>query len=324
MSDYVINFSSAYKDVQWVYPTQGRTPQIENLKILLEGSQLDKIYKSDISGGSFDLRTCPMNPKKKSPVSGSPSTPTCLEPVIPFGKAVPVVGGSKMEVHLGLGRAILGAGAGKIRLYPENFEGNSLVTTDAVLSTLGDFVEITSNGTRRQALALEGLADIQVLAGGGFAIKFYTTTQVGSKTNGIYATSGSPFVTYEITDPGSSTDDTVGPYYTYYGEFEIKRIAGTKTDYLVLEQTRTEDHSDPNDIERTRSQTLDRWHKTLGSPEVVYERDEEWIESNGYRTATLLTKNGSGTTVHHQDFKFAGTTELHCSGNPTASEDVFI
>lgn len=37
MSDYVINFSSAYKDVQWVYPTQGRTPQIENLKILLEG-----------------------------------------------------------------------------------------------------------------------------------------------------------------------------------------------------------------------------------------------------------------------------------------------
>lgn len=159
---------------------------------------LSTIKKADISGTTIELRLC---------------STAMREPISTFGKAYAVVGASKSEVHIGLGRATFNDGVGKILLRPENFGANSLATTDAVFSILAPtYVDVTSSGTRRQAFAPEGLADVQVLGGGGFVIKFYQASQVGTKSGGIYPLTGSPFVTYEITDPDASggTNDGSG------------------------------------------------------------------------------------------------------------------
>ena len=75
--------------------------------------------KANLPSSSFDLRM-------RSVVN--------KEPTIAFGKAVPILGASKAEVQIGLGKATSSYGAGKIVLDPESFASNDFETTDALFS----------------------------------------------------------------------------------------------------------------------------------------------------------------------------------------------
>jgi hypothetical protein len=181
------------------------------------------IGKSDISGTTVFLRARPIVAK---------------EPTLAFGTAYPVFDASEAGVHIGLGRATFGYGAGKIMLKTENFGANNLATTDAIFSIFDStYVDVTISGTHRQAFTPEGLADLQVLGGGGFVIKFYTPNQVNPvKSGGLYPLIGTPtpFVTYEITDP--DTTGGSGASNGFFREYELKRITASKTDYLEVDE----------------------------------------------------------------------------------------
>ncbi len=307
MEDYHLIFSPYFAD--------GREDPIETV---LNGSVIGSIEKDDISGTSFDFR---IRYKK------------IKEPVIPFGKAAPIVGTSKMEVHLGLGRDTQpGYGAGKITLKSEKFADNDLSTTDAVFSTHGGTVIISSHGTRRQALAPEGLADVQDLTGGGFIIRYYEIGEFSATadSNGIYSTSGgTPFITYEVTDPDSTNDSTSGSTSYKYREFKIKRITSNKTDYLVYDAE--EEYFVSSDyIGQDINEILNNWHTASGQSEVNYERDYsyEWSHYEDEpevdsQTTTFKTYNALGTVVdikeeemsdqegiRDESFKHGGVTVL--------------
>ena len=267
----------------------------ESLQILLDDSPLRTIGKADISGSTVDLRVRPVAVK---------------EPVSAFGKAYPVIGATKAEIHIGLGRATMGYGAGKIMLKPENFGANNLATTDAVFSIFDStYVDVTSSGTHRQAFAPEGLADVQVLGGGGFAIKFYTPSQVGAKSGGLYPLTGSPVATYEITDPDTSGGS--GASNGFFREFKLKRIIGAKTDYLEVDEEYYEYDDGMGDSGEGTTTYLYDWYQS--TKDIVHLRYASIDSYNPEWQISLFTQDGSANVKDAKEFTI-GNFESYARG----------
>lgn len=73
--------------------------------------------------------------------------------------------------------------------------------------------------------AADGLADIVIVQGGiSYEIRFYSPSQVGAKTNGIYSATGTPYMVLRIENPNTNGNNS---------EVRISRIVGDAT-YVTL------------------------------------------------------------------------------------------
>jgi RHS repeat-associated protein len=126
----------------------------------------------------------------------------------------------------------------------------------------------------RQIKAAEGVADITRLADDtGFVIKFYATEQVGTKTDGLYPLSGSPFRTITFDNPEPNNPNPV--------KMRIVDVWGAKTrQYLFLYQ-----------------ETLDDWQLTRG--EGASKEAKELISPPGEnpRVYQRILRDASGNLV---------------------------
>jgi RHS repeat-associated protein len=300
MDEYRIHFSGVFSE-------ESRDP----IQIVVNDSTSGAIISTSIVANNFEFRARPYSR---------------TEPVLHFGSAVKVIGASKNEVHLGLGHAMFNKGSGKIVLKTESFANNGNYTDtvqieDAIISKRGDQVEVndrTSGGAviHRQALAPEGLVDIDDLGGGGIYIKFYENGEFGTTPDsyGMYPTSGySPFVTYEITDPDETDDDLGYPIDSFPREFSVKRITSSYTDIFEVNETRNEiDIGGPVDIETIAY--IDDWHKDGASVAVKYNRENYKDGVDGDVSTIIDTLDGSNNVVDTKIYDTGGGWESHSVG----------
>lgn len=112
-----------------------------------------------------------------------------------------------VRTWFGLGRAPGDTSAGQLRLDAEVLESTVYTPAALVLGTPQpvSIVEPVrdSAGTLRQVKSPQTLADIVVLDGTSYELRFYDLSQVGiqNATTRIYALTGSPFVTYKVENP---------------------------------------------------------------------------------------------------------------------------
>ncbi len=294
MGPFKIYFSGRFSDMSG-----------PKLQFLVDDSVSGAIRSQDIVGSSFKFRA---RPTRNS------------EPVMHFGKAEPILGGTKNELHIGLGHTMFNRGVGKIVLRPESFENDD--SNDTVQINDADFsvyrgqavFKFKRSGTtitQKQALVPEGLVDVRDMSSGkGIVIKFYENGEFGTTlgSDGMYPTSGySPFITYEITDPSpTSTSSTSGWIETINREFKVKRITTNKTDFFQIDETAVRDfegeqYADPY-TEITTDAEIDGWYKSGATPAVKYERHMEWTSGSGIDSAYLKTLNASDVVVDYKDY----------------------
>lgn len=65
----------------------------------------------------------------------------------------------------------------------------------------------SADGSLRQVKSAESLADVYVISGSEYDVRFYRLVDVGAKVNGIYTVSGQPFITWKVKNPNPSTTD---------------------------------------------------------------------------------------------------------------------
>ena len=315
MGDFKIYFSGRFSD------TSG-----PGLQFLLDDSVAGAIRSQDISASSFKFRA---RPTRNS------------EPVMHFGKAEPILGGTKNELHIGLGHTMFNQGAGKIVLRPESFENDG--SNDTVQINDADFSVYRGQAvfkfklsgttiTQKQALVPEGLVDVRDMSsGGGIAIKFYENGEFGTTlgTDGMYPTSGyTPFITYEVTDPSlNSTSSTSGWLETINREFKVKRITTNKTDFFQIDEVAVRDFEGEAGehpyTEITTDAEIDGWYKSGTTPAVKYERHMEWNSSSGIDSAYLKTLNASDVVVDYKDYASNSDYDWLTAGNGADSHNVY-
>jgi RHS repeat-associated protein len=112
---------------------------------------------------------------------------------------------------VGLGNLSDGRSAGKLSIRQSQLTATSYTPDALIYSPPGhtDEVDITqtANGNHRQIKVPESLADILVISASEYDIRFYRSTNVGSKDgSGLYMLTGTPFVTYTIKNPDPTTN----------------------------------------------------------------------------------------------------------------------
>ena len=109
-------------------------------------------------------------------------------------------------LNLPLGRATDGRWAGELRIHEEDWS-TAILDPASIrhVEVVGTSTVITNtNGTLRQVLAPQTLADIVVDSTNRYHIHFYATSQVGALSGGLYATTGSPLVSWTIENADAS------------------------------------------------------------------------------------------------------------------------
>lgn len=137
-------------------------------------------------------------------------------------------------------------------------------------------VDVVTNGdgSLRQIKTPQGLADIVVINGSEYDVRYYRPADVGAKTNGIYALSGQPFVTWKIKNPDP----------TSFGKLLIQKIENG----AVVDQS-----------EYTWDAITDSWTLRTGwtSSSGTYARvDSSWVShpKPNLRTVVNTIKDGNG------------------------------
>ncbi len=139
-----------------------------------------------------------------------------------------------VHVQLGLGRRIGGGAAGMLRLESDDVT-SALYTPSALVAltpTDSDDIDVVlSSGVLRQVKAPAVLADIIVVDPDTYEVQFYAGSDVGDSdpVSGIYALTGSPFVTYRFDNPDASPS----------GNLEISEIRGGSTRVTTFSQDAT-------------------------------------------------------------------------------------
>ena len=111
---------------------------------------------------------------------------------------------------VGLGNLSDGRSAGSLAIREKQLTATSYTPDALVYTPPGhtDEVDVTQNvnGNHRQIKVPESLADILVMSATEYEIRFYKAADVGSKDgSGLYSLTGSPYVTYTITNPNPAT-----------------------------------------------------------------------------------------------------------------------
>jgi RHS repeat-associated protein len=120
-----------------------------------------------------------------------------------------------VHINLFLGRNALGQSDGYLLLDSETLATASVYTPAALVAAPATGTEVIRDAANapRQMRASQGLADIVPLASPavGYEVRFYHNDQIGTQdpTTGIYAVTGTPFVTHRIENPDGTTPVTV-------------------------------------------------------------------------------------------------------------------
>jgi len=191
------------------------------------------------------------------------------EPAGTFGMGESVDGGGRIFWRVAMGELKNGSSAGRIEIREGDFSG-ALFTPGVLRYHLhsSDVEIIRSGSALRQVKAPGGLADIVTVNSTSYDIEFYSLSQVGAKSGGLYTAAGSPFVRYRVEKyAGSST------------KLRILKHVGAKT-----WETRLEKSGD--------AWTLFDWRESGQS----HLRKKTWVfDADGY--PTIEVRDGSGALV---------------------------
>jgi RHS repeat-associated protein len=127
---------------------------------------------------------------------------------------------NSVNSYYDLGRTSWGGSAGRLSIYSDNPTASLYTPAGLTLITTDNSVEVINGGSPaqvRQVLSATQLTDVVVLNAESYEIRFYTASQKGSKVDGLYQPTGSPFKVAKIENPG------------------ITPIAGTEDDDLYAD-----------------------------------------------------------------------------------------
>ena len=123
------------------------------------------------------------------------------------GAAVPRLGSVLWE--LGMGTLVDGRSAQHISISESVLSANSYTPGALIYSPPADTTSVdvvrNANGSLRQVKAPQAFADVVVINGSEYEIRYYDPANVGAKVNGIYQPTGQPYVTWKITNPEPAT-----------------------------------------------------------------------------------------------------------------------
>ena len=114
-------------------------------------------------------------------------------------------GNHSVDMQFYLGRTAFGTSAGSLAVSSTTVSPD-LYTPAALQLLAGDDPDtevIKDNDVLRQVKAPETFVDVVTLTSSSYELRFYTPSQVGSTSGGIYSVSGQPYVTYLVDNPGS-------------------------------------------------------------------------------------------------------------------------
>ena len=168
----------------------------EGYILFIDGRESNQIFKSDAIGSAFSgdgewdivvRRKCDCGPNQ-------------------IGDAMSRRG--SVVWQSGMGMLTDGRSAFGLSLFEEALSA-SIYTPSALVYSAPGFTNevdvVTSGGNLRQVKAPQGLADIVVVNASEYDVRYYRPADVGAKTNGIYAVSGQPFVTWKFKNPDPSS-----------------------------------------------------------------------------------------------------------------------
>jgi RHS repeat-associated protein len=119
-------------------------------------------------------------------------------------------GFSAAVFEMEMGRRSFGGSAGALTMAA--LESHDSLGKPSMLQFLTDdsqVIVVKSGGNIRQVNALEALADVQTINNYKFEVRYYLPSQVGTPDGqGIYALSGSPYVTWTVENPDASSTST--------------------------------------------------------------------------------------------------------------------
>ena len=239
-----------------------------NVTVYLDGIKRSVIHQDDIVGDSFTVQVVP-----RGQTLGF------------FGQSSGLATG-KLFWELGVGSLSNGEPAGTILLSRADIDATSYTPAALKYSENFDEVDVVlSNGALRQVNAPEGLLDIVTETTSRYKIDVYGWNQVGAKTSGLYTTTGDPYLTYTIDNPGGTGGDYI----------RIKKAMGTIT-YQTIGKQEADDDWEVKD-----------WHKASGNPERIIFRD--------YQSATTsvikVTKYNSTKVITQTSYVYTtGGAEL--------------
>ena len=238
-----------------------------NVTLYLDGIERVAIHQDDIVGDSFTVKVVPRHQ------------------ALGFGQSTGLATG-KLLWELGVGYLSNGEPAGTILLSRDDIDATAYTPAALHHSEKFDEVDVVlSNGNLRQINAPKGLLDIVTLTTSSYKIDVYDWSQVNVKTNGLYTTTGSPYLTYTIDNPGGVGGDYI----------RIKKDVGTIT-YETIGKQEADDDWEVKD-----------WYDASGNPERIIFRD--------YQSATdsviKVTKYNSTAVITQTDYDYtAGGAEL--------------
>ncbi len=111
-----------------------------------------------------------------------------------------------VSFHVSLGTTQFGQSAGSL-LFSSTLPSTNLFSPAGLTFTASrsDVNVVTNTVGLRQVNAPQALADIVTVNTNSYQIKFYYPSQVGSMSGGVYTLTGSPYMTWSITNSNPST-----------------------------------------------------------------------------------------------------------------------
>jgi YD repeat-containing protein len=187
---------------------------------------------------------------------------------------------SSVKIAMSLGSTTNGAGAGHLLVHQEL--PSAALSTPAVLRALTVAgVDVVTNGSGgvRQVKAPQCLADVVTNSALSYDVKFYASTNVGALTNGLYPTSGSPFLTWKIENP-----DGTGATTNQLRVIET-RGAGSITNLFDYNTTNA------------------TWTFTSGNGLRKETKTSVWSATNTVLTTTNIMRSGATDALLSQEVK---------------------
>ncbi len=115
---------------------------------------------------------------------------------------------------VGLGKLSDGRAAGSLSIHGESMSAFHYTPSTLIYTPPGYTNEIdvirNPDGSLRQIKSPETLADVVVITGDKYEIRFYRDADVGPKQDGLYTFSNQPFVTWRVENPHPGFIDQLG------------------------------------------------------------------------------------------------------------------
>lgn len=138
--------------------------------------------------------------------TGTASPEATLSAGAPLGSGQPSLAAGP-TVLLSLGRSGFSQGVGLLGFGESEASLAWSKPTNMTFFGTETYGECMTNSTCgiKQVMANDGLADVVIVSPFKYKIDFYTPSQIGAKTDGLYLTSGTPFVSWTVENPNTNS-----------------------------------------------------------------------------------------------------------------------